>query len=59
MNDLVDGNMFDVSMTAQACFVDGGDCEFSLPILTNALIPKSGRQWNDTYTTKGRKNMVM
>lgn len=56
VNDLVDGNMFDVSMAAKACFVDGGDCEFSLPILTNALIPKTGRQWDDAYTTKGNRN---
>lgn len=53
---MVDGNMFDVSMAAKACFVDGGDCEFSLPILTNALIPKTGRQWDDAYTTKGNRN---
>lgn len=49
--------MFDVSMAAKACFVDGGDCEFSLPILTNALIPKTGRQWDDAYTTKGNRNV--
>lgn len=48
--------MFDVSMAAKACFVDGGDCEFSLPILTNAMIPKTGRQWDDAYTTKGNRN---
>lgn len=56
VSDLVDGNMFDVSMAAKACFVDGGDCEFNLPILTNALIPKTGRQWDDAYTTKGNGN---
>lgn len=49
--------MFDVSMAAKACFVDGGDCEFNLPILTNALIPKTGRQWDDAYTTKGNRNV--
>lgn len=53
MNDLVDGNLFDVSMTAQACFVDGASCNYSVPILTNALIPKVNRMWNTSYTFNG------
>ena len=55
VSDYVDGNLFDISMTAKACFVDGGDCELDVPILTNALVPKSPRTWNDTYTTKGKE----
>lgn len=54
MNDLVDGNLFDVTITAEACFVDGAPCDYSVPILTNSLIPKVERMWNRTYTFIGR-----
>lgn len=43
VNDLVDGNMFDVFMVVKVCFVDGGDCEFNFFILINVLILKIGR----------------
>lgn len=54
VNDLVDGNLFDVTMTAEACFVDGAPCDYSVPILTNSLIPKVERMWNRTYSFIGR-----
>lgn len=50
----MDGNLFDVTMTAEACFVDGAGCDYSVPILTNSLIPKVERMWNRTYTFIGR-----
>lgn len=50
----MDGNLFDVTMTAEACFVDGAPCDYSVPILTNSLIPKVERMWNRTYTFIGR-----
>lgn len=56
VNDLVDGNLFDVTMTAEACFVDGAPCDYSVPILTNSLIPKVERMWNRTYTFIGRSS---
>lgn len=56
MNDLVDGNLFDVTITAEACFVDGASCDYSVPILTNSLIPKVERMWNRTYTFIGRSS---
>lgn len=56
VNDLVDGNLFDVTMTAEACFVDGASCDYSVPILTNSLIPKVERMWNRTYTFIGRSS---
>lgn len=54
VNDLVDGNLFDVTMTAEACFVDGASCDYSVPILTYSLIPKVERMWNRTYSFRGR-----
>ncbi|XP_062581277.1 uncharacterized protein LOC134243073, partial [Saccostrea cucullata] len=52
VNDLVDGNLLDISLKAEACFSDGGTCAVSIPILTNALIPKRNRKWSNQYTIK-------
>lgn len=54
VNDLVDGNLFDVIMIAEVCFVDGVLCDYSVFILINLFIFKVERMWNRIYIFIGR-----
>lgn len=54
VNDLVDGNLFDVIMIAEVCFVDGVFCDYSVFILINLFVFKVERMWNRIYIFIGR-----
>lgn len=54
VNDLVDGNLFDVIMIVEVCFVDGVLCDYSVFILINLFIFKVERMWNRIYIFLGR-----
>lgn len=54
VNDLVDGNLFDVIMIVEVCFVDGVLCDYSVFILINLFIFKVERMWNRIYIFIGR-----
>lgn len=58
VNDLIDGNVLDLSMSAEACFDDGGPCIVNISILNNALVPKSQKTWDKLFSIKGKINAI-
>lgn len=54
VNDLTDGNVLDLSMSAEACFDDGGPCVVNISILNNVLVPKAQKIWNKLFSIKGK-----
>lgn len=54
VNDLTDGNVLDFSMSAEACFDDGGPCVVNISILNNVLVPKAQKTWNKLFSIKGK-----
>lgn len=58
VNDLTDGNVLDLSMSAEACFDDGGPCIVNISILNNALVPKSQKTWDKLFSIKGIINAI-
>lgn len=58
VNDLIDGNVLDLSMSAEACFDDGGPCVVNISILNNVIVPKSQKTWDKLFSIKGKSNAV-
>lgn len=58
VNDLIDGNVLDLSMSAEACFDDGGPCVVNISILNNVIVPKSKKTWDKLFSIKGKSNAV-
>lgn len=58
VNDLTDGNVLDLSMSAEACFDDGGPCVVNISILNNVLVPKAQKTWDKLFSIKGKIDAI-
>lgn len=58
VNDLTDGNVLDLSMSAEACFDDGGPCVVNISILNNVLVPKAQKTWDKLFSIKGKFDAI-